>query len=199
MSWGVYSFYYHNYYCSRWCQRSVAKLLSFATVNIEVTTTFRGKAGSAGSAGMHSPPGSFKLPPSASDQATQMTLWHSNGHVTRQPGRALLPPRRGWGWGRANSRRLCFVGQLMNHLMENAIPDFRFVCVHGLLWAWGLCPHWFPYLALSIDFKLLPHLRLGHWLFIGHTQCVLSWLVYLAADKPLSPNYFNTRRMTMSF
>lgn len=50
---------------------------------------------------------------------TQMTLWHSNGHVTR-----FLLAR--W-WTRGNYR-LRFVGQLMNHLMENAIPDFRFVC-----------------------------------------------------------------------
>lgn len=92
--------------------------------------------------------------------------------------------------------RLCFVGQLMNHLMENAIPDFRFVC---------------PWLALSQGFMsalvatspFRSILNCCHIFALGigfllATRNVCSDGV-LAADKPLNRNYFNTRMLTKSF
>lgn len=101
------------------------------------------------------------------------------------PSTTLLP-----GSGRGNSR-LCFVGQLMNHLMENAIPDFRFVCP-WLALSLGLmsslvptspfrsilnCCHIF---ALGIGFFYWPHAmcaQLVYWLPISRLAEITLILV----------------------
>lgn len=140
-----------------------------------MTTTFRGTV--TGCAEMHNP---------VRSNCRRQQVANANDFVTfKWTGNQALLVR---GRARGNCR-LRLVGQLMNHLMENAIPDFRSVC------SWhGLSLRFMSPLVFYLPFRSILNccfiLALGHGFLLATRN--VGPVGVLGVDKPLCRNNFST-------